>query len=130
MQDRAEIGPIEDNGADVSRQLRDILMGDLPGLPDISPSSPVPKKQSKRREATQALPPDPTIPLLELPSWPPKEKRPRRACVKRATYNPTFPDGKKRFCIAWWRFYIVLNSSSMPYVGVHREVVCNACGVY
>lgn len=96
MQERAEIGPVEDEGDDMALTLRDALMSDLPGLPSISHTPAPAKKTPKRSTASQALPPASAIPLLELPSWPPKEKRPRRACVARANYKSAFQDGKGR----------------------------------
>jgi hypothetical protein len=93
-QERLENGSSSNDVGTMQMALRKALM-DVPGLSDLcfttGDRSNKKSKSSRGRKAVQAGPP---IPLLELPSWPPQEKRPRRACVPRPNYNDAFSDGK------------------------------------
>lgn len=79
----------------MASELRNILMSEeLPGLPEpCTPATGKQKKKAASGRVRQALPSQPPPLLLELPSWPPQQKRPRRACVARANFKYTFSDG-------------------------------------
>eukprot|EP00884_Botryococcus_braunii_P005993 jgi/Botrbrau1/15395/Bobra.43_2s0023.1 len=96
--ERVENGSSGKDVDEMALELRNILMmEDVPGLPEACCLTYAkPKKKSANGRGREALPPHSPAPLLlELPSWPPQEKRPRRACVARATYNYTFSDGSE-----------------------------------